>query len=158
MQGFYDIIENLIFSNLQKEYKGKEELGLFSTPFFNENDFYKEKYLQLYDEYGKYLGMVRHIRSDLPKRRTHLYLHKSKYILMETGHISHTGDLKFRLNANKIDVESLDFINNYLNGLRNYWKENFSKNLFHFIKVRPQLKTTVGYKKLFGYLHPINEN
>ena len=38
------------------------------------------------------------------------------------------------------------------------WKENFSKTLFHFIKVRPQLKAIVDYRKLFGYLHPINEN
>ena len=157
VQIFYDSIENLIFSILQKEYKGKREVGLQLTEYYHQYDYYNEKFLQLFDEFGKYLGLVRHLRRQMQKKKFYHFLHVNKYFLTDAGYLSHSENLLFHLDANKIDQEGINYIGTFLKDLRDYWKKNYSKIILGLIKIRPNLKAKVNFKMLLGFKFPINK-
>lgn len=161
VQKFYENIEKLIFSYYEFDYyntifhrKTKFEGGSrvydnesieaenISKNYHFENEFYKKLVKNEFDDYKKYLGMV---FSNI------FYLNRLDIKISERGTLNYQNN--YIDNLDSISIETIQLINNYLNGLRDYWNKNYSAFL-----LKRKIKEKENFKRLTGYLNKNNKD
>lgn len=161
VQKFYENIEKLIFSYYEFDYyntlfhrKTKIEGGSrvydkesieaenISKNYHFENEFYKKLVKNEFDDYKKYLGMV---FSNI------FYLNRLDVKISERGTLNYQNN--YIDNLDSISIETIQLINNYLNGLRDYWNKNYSAFL-----LKRKIKEKENFKRLTGYLNKNNKD
>ena len=163
VQQFYEDIEMLIFTHIQIRYYQ----ALESTDKFNQgedlsvliknknrdniqNDYLKTKINQHFHDYSKYIGLSFNIEKEN-------YLNGTIFILSKDGLVSKRNvedykDIPIISNYTEITKTQIQEILIYLNSLRFYWKKWYSKLIF-----RPELKQTVNFYDLLGYIKPLEQ-
>lgn len=161
VQKFYENIEKLIFSYYEFDYyntlfhrktkfeggsrvydKESVEAENISKNYHFENEFYKKLVKNEFDDYKKYLGMV---FSNI------FYLNRLDVKISERGTLNYQNN--YIHNLDSISIETIQLINNYLNGLRDYWNKNYSAFL-----LKHKIKEKENFKRLTGYLNKNNKD
>ncbi|MFW9872667.1 MAG: hypothetical protein ACFFG0_06150 [Candidatus Thorarchaeota archaeon] len=155
VQGFYEDIEWLIFSNYKKIIyqiffdTSADQIREYERENFNyrtKNYFYMGKIAQRFEDFSKYLGLTYYIG---PKN----YINESEYFIDRMGEIYHFySDLSRNIGFNKrksfydpdletyvIDNEAISIIETYLESLRTYWEIYYKKGKLFRRKLHPKI-------------------
>lgn len=163
VQEFYEDIENYVYNfyllniYLLLYYADPNRSDEFRRTF-HDTQRSRNTYLgfisQKFDEYSKYLGIIRIGGGDvINKTNVRIVLDKevTNYVLCKID--TEYADLYYVMkkikkkpvvnNVWSIKDSEIDLINQYFKGLREYWKNNYSNRLF-----RPKLKSKVEFNSL----------
>ncbi len=164
IQLFYENIENLIFSyykshilyeRIEKEpleEETKKELHLLYTHRIN-NNYFSNVFIQNFDECAKYLGLT---RSEESRFYVNFYINGEKFLFDKDGRflkhpyennlLTGTGeeDAFWSLGFFFFSEKEINIFNEFLENLRNYWKENYTKRKMF----RGKLSRKLDFKQL----------
>ena len=132
VQEFYEDIENLIYTFIQKK-TGK---GSPSENPTQRNLYYKGKVEQNFENYSNYLGLT--INEEY--KGQYFYYNESDYMLNINGEIWYRryGSDRIRLIKDYHEIKNVNSINYYLQTLRDYWIDFYHNRLFRK-KIRTKL-------------------
>ncbi|MFX0037086.1 MAG: hypothetical protein ACFE9I_15755 [Candidatus Hermodarchaeota archaeon] len=139
VQSFYETIENLIFTFYFEEYQDDS----------NENAFHHYVLMQSLEEYGKYLGLFINSEGDL--MFVNFYIKDIRYLLDTYGKFvvgnfrkgsstRHDPFYRYPQNRHIIENEEVIIIKKFLENLRNYWRENYSKRKIFRRSLKPKIE------------------
>jgi len=170
VQSYYESIEKLIFSNYQADYihlclrirkKMFEELQKKSK---NPKENYKDdsEYKKLSEEYNSLIDKRQYykeiVKTGFKKYKQYLGLVFVQNLLMnnfqakitESGYIWHKKT--YVKNCFSLNNDDINRINNYMKGLRIFWKE-----YYRIPFIRPKLKGKKMFTELFAYKKPLEK-
>ncbi|MFW9970396.1 MAG: hypothetical protein ACFFDF_09365 [Candidatus Odinarchaeota archaeon] len=166
VRAYYDGIENLIFNYYKSHFlitkrkvisddgERKKNLNLINKARID-RDFYKNMFIQNFEELGKYLGFTSSGRSVFYVK---FYIDGEKYILESEGAIMlylfgenvNAGPRTPILGSDKdyqLTEYEIRIIREFLENLRLYWKDNFTRRKFF----RGNLKSNIDFRILVEY-------
>lgn len=174
VQYYYEMIVNLIFTSLETEYYN---VWKYETIRSIDKESFKKKYLKLYDrktyfqtvvfnemlKYCPYVGLtyLSHADARLASLKfrdsfDHNLLNREGFSLNGEieGFIYLTKADHIDLSGTSIREKDIEFIEEFLTSLRDFWKSKYHRPLF-----RPKLKSTFddfkGFKDVSGYKKPL---